>query len=98
VPASGTLASTSAPHRHAASNLTSASAITADFVDFQAKLLPQLIVSSLPYRHQMTALLRRILLHSQHREGDKGALSTPAVSSCVFSLELRDTCLCRTRH
>jgi hypothetical protein len=43
--------SPSAPHRLAASNLTSEFEIKADFVDFQATLLPQLIASSLPYRH-----------------------------------------------
>jgi hypothetical protein len=91
--------SPSAPHRRAASNLTSAFEIKADFVDFQATLLPQLIASSLTYRHQMTALLRRIrFLHPQHPEGYKSAVSTPAVRSCAISLEWRHTCLCRARH
>src|SRR5262249_2312295 len=48
-------------------------------------LMPQLISSSLPSRHEIIAFVRRIrVLHSPTIEGDKSADSSPVVLAWVY--------------
>src|SRR6476646_8796857 len=71
------------------------------FVSLPAILLPQLIPSSLPSRHEMSVFLRRIEFFipklPQQLKETKSADSTPSILACPNPLGRSDTCSCRAR-